>query len=64
MVAVLSLYIANFVLGWGLTWVPLVVALLTLLLCVFTFRQLWKHSDHPAFHTRPPDRKDAGPSEN
>jgi hypothetical protein len=52
-----GLFVANHVLGWGLIWAPIGMFLVTLVTNIFTFRQLWKQSDHPAFHNR--DGKDS-----
>ena len=51
-----GLFFANQAFGWRLTWAPTVMILVTMAANVFTFRQLWKQSDHPAFHNR--DGKD------
>jgi CHASE2 domain-containing sensor protein len=42
--------IAHFAFGWGPRWLPLVVMGVVLVSNIFTFRTLWKWSDHPDFH--------------
>ena len=55
LVIALVLYVANFVLGWGLAWLSLVLVLVSLVSNVYIFRQLWKQTDHRAFHKPEPD---------
>lgn len=44
------LFVTNLVSGWAPNWLPLAVMLIVLGSNIFTFRMLWRQSDHPAFH--------------
>ena len=48
------LWISDLFTGWSPKWFMLVFFGVLFLVNVFTFRTLWKQSDHPAFHPKKP----------
>ncbi|WP_419819355.1 hypothetical protein [Glaciibacter flavus] len=50
----LALAILNVVLGWDQKWIIALLPFLGMAASIYTFRRLWKGSDHPAFHERCP----------
>lgn len=56
LVLALVLFVANRVLDWNLAWMELGLIVVPLVLNIYTFRILWKQSDHPAFHGRDGER--------
>ena len=49
------LLVSHFAFDWGPRWLPLAVSGVVLASNIFTFRMLWKQSDHAAFHPREDD---------
>ena len=62
---VVAVWISDLVFGWAPSWLMLVVWIVLLVGNIFTFRMLWKQSDHTAFHSRPRSSDETGskPSE-
>jgi CHASE2 domain-containing sensor protein len=49
--------VCHYAFGWGPRWLPLVVLSVVFASNLFTFRMLWKQSDHPAFHADSDSRR-------
>lgn len=45
-----ALSVANQLLGWEQKWIMFAVPIVFIAASIFTFRMLWKQTDHPAFH--------------
>jgi len=52
--------VANLLFGWDNEWITAALPVVGIATSIYTFRLLWKRSDHPAFHPkkRPSDTND------
>ncbi|THG34515.1 hypothetical protein E6C70_09680 [Glaciibacter flavus] len=52
LIASIVVMIANLIFDWQLKWLMLVALLIVFGANIYTFRRMWVHSDHPAFHAK------------
>lgn len=58
-----GVYVSNLFLDWAPKWLTFAASLVPLAAGIYTFRLLWKHTDHPAFHAMT-GKQNALPSDN